>query len=211
MRRAPELVIAALVCAAITAAYVLAVPRGEGAPGALVGHGLGIAGVVLMLATEVLYSIRKRARDRAWGPMRTWLRAHIVTGLVGPYLIALHTAGHLHGAGGWAAIATAVVVVSGFTGRYLYTAIPRAPGGAELSPDEIDARLSDAELRLSGADLGRRARRRLTVETRRLRRRDLTRRLLARWHTFHVPLSLALFTLVVIHVAIAIFFGAGMH
>ncbi len=214
MRRAPELIIAAVLIAAITASYVLAHPRSTN-PGGSLGHALGIAGVVLMLATEVLYSIRKRARDRAWGRMTIWLRAHIVTGIVGPFLIALHTAGHLHGAGGWAAIATAVVVASGFTGRYLYTAIPRAPSGLPLTPVEIEAQLSNAELRLSSADLVGRARKRLDRDTTRLRRRSRAaarmRRLLSGWHTIHVPLSLALFTLVAIHIAISIFFGAGMH
>lgn len=214
MRRAPELVIAALLIAAIAAIYVLGHPSST-SPGGSIGHALGIAGVVLMLATEVLYTIRKRARDRAWGRMSIWLRAHIVTGIVGPFLIALHTAGHLHGAGGWAAIATAVVVASGFTGRYLYTAIPRGPSGIELTPVEIDAQLSNAELRLSSADLVGRARKRLDRETARLRRRSrmtaTMRRLLSGWHTIHVPLTLALFTLVVIHIAISLFFGAGMH
>jgi hypothetical protein len=206
MRRAPELIAAVAIMIALGAAWWLA------RPGTYV---LGIAGVALMLATEVLYSIRKRAKDRAWGQMQLWLRAHIVTGLVGPFLIALHSAGHLHGVGGWAGIATAIVVGSGFTGRYLYTAIPRAPGGGELSPGEIEAQLSGAELRLSGADLGARARRRLTAEAARLRRRaiaaDAMRRLLSGWHTIHVPLSLAMFALVVIHVVVAIYYGAGMR
>ena len=214
MRRAPELLVAAALIAAITAIYVLAHPSTL-SPGGSIGHALGIAGVLLMLATEVLYSIRKRARDRAWGPMSIWLRVHIVCGIVGPYLVALHTAGHLHGAGGWAAIATAVVVASGFTGRYLYTAIPRARSGIELTPVEIEAQLSNAEMRLSSADLVGRARKRVDRETARLRRRSRAaarmRRLLSGWHTIHVPLSLALFTLIVIHIAISLYFGAGMH
>ncbi|HSN26488.1 MAG TPA: hypothetical protein VLT45_09385 [Kofleriaceae bacterium] len=214
MRRAPELIVAAVLVAAITALYVLARPSTL-SPGSSIGHALGIVGVLLMLATEVLYSIRKRARDRAWGPMSIWLRVHIVCGIVGPFLIALHTTGHLHGAGGWAAIATAVVVASGFTGRYLYTAIPRAAGGNELTPVEIEAALSNAELRLSSADLVGRARKRLDRDAARLRRRSRTaarmRRLLSGWHTIHVPLSLALFTLVAIHIAISLFFGAGMR
>lgn len=212
MRRAPELWWALALMLALGGGYLL---TGPVPPGSHLGHALGISGAVLMLATEVLYTIRKRAKDRAWGPMARWLRLHIVTGLVGPFLVGLHAAGHWHGAGGWAAIATATVVASGFTGRYLYTAIPRATSGTPLSRDEIDAALSNAELRLTSAELGARARRQLTSEAARLRRRarrlERTRRLLARWHMFHVPLSLALFTLVVIHVAIALYYGAGMR
>ncbi len=215
MRRAPELLVSLAIIAVLTAIYVVAVPASARASGGILGLALGIAGVTLMVATEVLYSIRKRSRDRAWGRMSVWLRLHIVTGLVGPYLIVLHAAGHLHGPGGWAAIGTAIVVGSGFTGRYLYTAIPRAPTGSELSPREIEAELSSAELRLSGADLGARARKKLTRETTRLRRRAgaaaTMRRLLSGWHAIHVPLTLAMFTLVVIHIAIALYYGAGMH
>ncbi|MCC6524195.1 MAG: hypothetical protein IT373_16160 [Polyangiaceae bacterium] len=132
MRRAPELLVALVLVAAITVAYLLAVPAPLTAAGALVGHGFGIAGFVLMLATETLYTVRKRSRGRAWGPMRTWLRAHIVTGIVGPYLVLLHGAFRFGGLAGACSIATAVVVVSGFVGRYLYTAVPRSPEGDEL-------------------------------------------------------------------------------
>jgi hypothetical protein len=212
VRRAPELWLSLALMVAAVGGYLVIGPV---PPGSHLGHALGITGAVLMLATEVLYTIRKRAKDRAWGPMARWLRIHIVTGLVGPLLVGLHAAGHWHGVGGWAAIATAVVVASGFTGRYLYTAIPRAPSGTPLTGHEIDAALSNAELRLTSADLGARARRRITAESARLRRRsgrlEMTRRLLARWHTFHVPLTLALFTLVVIHVVVALYYGAGMH
>jgi hypothetical protein len=215
MRKAPELWISLALMLALGAAYAFALPSTARAPGGGVGHPLGIIGVALMFGAEILYSIRKRAKDVAWGPMRTWLRVHVIAGLVGPFLIALHSAGHLHGVGGWAAIATAIVVASGFTGRYLYTAIPRAATGVELSPKEIEAQLSSAELRLADASLDDRARKDLTRMSGRLRRRataaDGMRRLLARWHTFHVPLSLALFTLVVIHIVVAIYYGAGMR
>jgi hypothetical protein len=215
MRRARELWWALGLSAVAIALWIAAVPSAQRAPGAAIGHALGIAGLALMLATEILYSIRKRSHGRAWGPMQAWLRAHVITGIVGPVLVGLHTAGHLHGVAGWAAIATAIVVASGFTGRYLYTAIPRAADGAELSTRELDAQMSNAELRLSAADLGGRARRRAERDAARLRRRAsgaaAMRRLLSAWHTVHVPFTLAMFTLAVIHVVVAIYYGAGMR
>ena len=57
----------------------------------LFGHGIGIVGFILMLMTETLYTLRKRSRSVKWGRMSAWLQLHIFTGLVGPYMILLHT------------------------------------------------------------------------------------------------------------------------
>jgi hypothetical protein len=130
MRRAPELWAALAAVALITALYRGFAGGPASAPGALLGHGLGVVGFLLMLATEVLYPLRKRLGGGGWGPMRTWLRAHIFTGIVGPYLVLLHGSWALGGLAGWTLLATVVVVVSGFVGRYLYTAVPPSEAGA---------------------------------------------------------------------------------
>ena len=188
MRRAPELVWAAIAVAVITLAYWTLSPEPTTAPGALVGHTLGVIGFLLMLATETLYSIRKRVRGRAWGPMRTWLRAHIVTGIVGSYMVLLHGTWVLTGLAGWTLLATVVVVASGFVGRYLYTALPHTADGPEA--DEAD----DASLSV--------------VARRQLAR---TRRLFALWHVVHVPLGIALFTLAFAHIGAALYFAASLR
>jgi hypothetical protein len=185
MRRAPELVWAAALVAAITVPYWMIAPDPTTAPGALVGHGLGVVGFLLMLATETLYSIRKRVRGRAWGPMRTWLRAHIVTGIVGSYMVLLHGTWVLTGLAGWTLLATVVVVASGFVGRYLYTALPHSVDGEETE----GTTLSDA------------ARRQLAR----------TRRLFALWHVVHVPLGIALFTLAFAHLGAALYYAASLR
>lgn len=188
MRRAPELIWALLAVVAVTALYLAFAPAPSTAPGALVGHGLGILGFLLMLATETLYAVRKRVRGRAWGPMRTWLRVHIFTGIVGSYMVLLHGSWELGGLAGWTLLATVVVVTSGFVGRYLYTALPRTLDGAEV--DEAgDPSLGDA------------ARRHLAR----------VRRLLALWHVVHVPLGIALFTLAFAHIGAALYFAAGLR
>lgn len=184
MRRAPELLWALLAMAAITALYRAFARPPATAAGELIGHSLGVLGFLLMLATETLYSIRKRVRGRAWGPMRSWLRAHIFMGIVGAYLVLLHASWSLGGLAGWTMLATVVVVASGFTGRYLYTAVPRTAEGdeAELAGDEPQR----------------------TMAMR-------ARRVLALWHVVHVPLGMVLFTLAFVHIAAAIYFAGRLE
>jgi hypothetical protein len=111
--------VAVAIIVAISIAYVAVVravgvdPRSSG----LLGHGLGAIGFGLMLMTETLYSLRKRSNLARWGRPANWLRFHIVTGLVGPYLVLLHAAWRYNGLAGIVMLMTAVVVVSGFTGR----------------------------------------------------------------------------------------------
>ena len=94
-----------------------------------VGHGIGIAGFVLMLMTATLYSLRKLRTDASWGSTASWLRFHMVTGLVGPYMVLLHTAMRFHGLAGLTMLLTVLVVASGLVGRFLYTRVPRIAGG----------------------------------------------------------------------------------
>jgi len=109
------------------------------------GHGLGIIGLVLMLMTETLYSLRKRTRSARWGRMSSWLQFHIFTGLVGPYLVLLHTAWKFNGLAGALTLLTLLIVTSGFIGRYIYTAVPRSVDGAELAAGELQAQMQAAE------------------------------------------------------------------
>ena len=67
-----------------------------------------------MLATETLYSLRKRARRVHWGRLADWLSVHIFMGIFGPYLVLLHAAWHYQGIAGAAMLMTMGVVASGF-------------------------------------------------------------------------------------------------
>lgn len=145
---ADELWIALAIVAGITAGYGLVASNGVPAASGLFGHGLGVVGFLLMLATETLYSLRKRARDWAWGPLYRWLQAHIVMGIVGPYLVLLHSSWRFGGLAGALTLLTAIVVLSGFVGRYLYTAIPRAA-------DAVADGTADAAQRLARRRLAR--------------------------------------------------------
>jgi hypothetical protein len=175
-RRHQELWYSLVAIIAVTAIYLVAYYQAGSFPAAssLVGHGIGVVGFLLMLMTEVLYSIRKLVTDARWGSMAGWLRFHMVTGLVGPYMVVLHTSMRFQGLAGVAMLLTVVVVISGVVGRYVYTAVPRESDGPEKE----------------GAD-GLAAR----------------RGALAAWHSFHVPLTWALFVTALVHMAGAVYYA----
>jgi hypothetical protein len=127
--------------------YVGVVVRLDSAPPAsdLFGHGLGILGFLLMLMTETLYSLRKRSRRARWGRMSAWLRFHIFTGLVGPYMVLLHTSWKFNGLAGIVTALTFTVVISGIVGRYIYTAVPRTTDGTEFEAAELERQIAAAE------------------------------------------------------------------
>ena len=161
-------------------AFVLFFTRKIPAAGELFGHTLGILGFILMLLTETLYSLRKRSRSTRWGKMSAWLQFHIFTGLVGPYMVFLHTSWKFNGLAGAVTLLTGVVVISGFIGRYIYTRIPRTAEGLE-----IDTPLGEAQ----AAAIAN------------------ARRLMALWHTIHIPIGMALFTAAFVHIGGALYYA----
>ncbi len=166
----------------ITAFYalIMSVTGKIPAAGELFGHSLGILGFVLMILTETLYSLRKRSRSTRWGRMSDWLQFHIFTGLVGPYMVFLHTSWKFNGLAGAVTLMTFVVVLSGFIGRYIYTRIPRTADGIEM-----DTPMGDAQ----AAAIAN------------------ARRLMALWHTVHIPLGMALFTAAFVHIGGALYYA----
>jgi hypothetical protein len=168
--RARELWYALAAAAAVTALYVVAYQQASAFPAAssLAGHGIGVVGFLLMLMTATLYSLRKLSTTVRWGSTASWLKFHMVTGLVGPYMVLLHTAMKFEGLAGLTMLLTVVVVASGLVGRYLYTAVPRAAGS-------------------DGA--------------------ATKRRVLATWHTVHLPLTWAFFAAAFVHVVAALYYA----
>ena len=97
--------------------------------GSLSGGILGVSGTILMLVPLAAYSVVKRVqiikrRVTGWVSMRTLLAVHIYTALLGSILVLLHT-GHKFDSPLGMALTTMVLVVvlSGFTGRYLMSHI----------------------------------------------------------------------------------------
>ena len=177
-----EFWLALLAVAIITALYALVTrsTRQLPAAGSLFGHLIGVAGFLLMLATETLYSFRKRSRRAFWGSMAAWLQFHIFTGLVGPYMVLLHTSWKFNGLAGVTTLLTILIVVSGFIGRYLYTRIPRSLEGVQI---ESPAGQSQA------AGLLR------------------VRRVFSVWHAIHIPIGMVLFTAAFIHIGAALYYA----
>lgn len=104
------------------------------------GHMLGILGATLMMMTEVLYSARKRWGIIKFGQLRHWLSFHIFTGIVGPTLVLMHTGLVFRGLAGLTMLLTALVVASGFFGRFIYTAVPRTMAGLEVDRRTLEVR-----------------------------------------------------------------------
>lgn len=219
MRDNKELILAVVGIASITGLYGGAVAAaGVPAASGFLGHSLGILGFGLMLMTETLYSLRKRAVRRPWGTMRSWLQFHIFTGIVGPYLVFLHAAWEFQGLAGALTLMTLVVVLSGFLGRYIYTAVPRTADGVMVEAQTLQAELAEAraEVERMAADRSvsaeaerdaRRAALRLLQVQRQIGALRWARRLLATWHTVHIPLGMVLFVTAFVHAGAALYYA----
>ncbi len=149
-RSGRELWAALLAVLFITLVYLLmiAITGKIPAAGEFYGHAMGVLGFVLMVMTESLYTLRKHQRDARWGRMADWLQFHIFTGLVGPYLVLLHTSWKFNGVAGILMLLTVVIVLSGFIGRYIYTAVPRTADGIEMQSDELQVQIAGTEAEL---------------------------------------------------------------
>jgi hypothetical protein len=182
LRNSKEIIFALLACILIAASYgaVLLYTNQIPAASELYGHTIGIIGFLLMLSTETLYSLRKRTRSSRWGPMSTWLQIHIFTGIVGPFMVLLHTSWKFSGVAGVTTLLTVVIVLSGFIGRYIYTRIPRNADGIE-DPGLVGQMQAGA---LANA-----------------------RRLLSLWHTVHIPIGVALFVAAFTHILGALYYA----
>ncbi|MCP4416505.1 MAG: hypothetical protein GY805_07780 [Chloroflexi bacterium] len=135
-----------IVLSGVYIAYdILAIPRG----GHPFGNWLGIIGTLLMVMTEIAYSLRKRTSLLNWaGPVRYWLSLHIFTGLIGPFMVLMHTGLQFRGLAGITVLLTLIVVGSGFVGRYLYTALPRTLSGVTTSRRALEREVTAVSQRI---------------------------------------------------------------
>lgn len=106
-------------------------------PSGYVGQSAGIIALLIFLFLW-LYPLRKKWKALAFtGAIGKWLDVHITAALTLPFLLAVHSAWHSDGVIGLGLVAMLVVIASGIVGRYLYTRIPRAKNGVELTRDEV--------------------------------------------------------------------------
>jgi hypothetical protein len=92
-------------------------------------------------------------------------------------MVLLHTSWKFNGIAGATTLLTIIIVVSGFIGRYIFTRIPRTVDGLE-----IEGSLSQEAL-------------------------NQARRLMALWHTVHIPIGMALFTSAFVHIGAALYYA----
>jgi hypothetical protein len=181
-----ELWLALLTMVIVGSIYAIVVWQTKSIPAAagLFGHLLGIIGFIMMLMTEILYSLRKRSRLARWGRMSDWLRFHIFTGLAGPFMVLLHSSWKFNGLAGMVTLLTIIIVASGFVGRYIYTRIPRVLDGTELEAARGESQ-SAALVR--------------------------ARKTLAVWYAIHIPIGIALFVTAFFHISGALYYATLLH
>jgi hypothetical protein len=107
-------------------------------PTGLIGHGIGIAGSLLMVIGVFGYMARKRFRSLSRiGALKYFLEFHIFLCTLGPILVLYHTTfkfGGIVAVSFWSMVA---VVLSGIIGRFIYLQIPRTIQGRELSLSDL--------------------------------------------------------------------------
>ncbi|WP_437723557.1 hypothetical protein [Sorangium sp. So ce861] len=208
-------------------------------PGSLAGAIFGIAGAVLMVV-PLAYSIVKRIRplrDRLTQHvhLRTLLAWHIYAGILGPLLALVHT-GHRFDSPIGVALTAAmlIVVVSGFTGRYLLGYVGRELNEKKAMRASLEVELARArdELAREGVSLAHPWRWALvgsllaagggtapaSLRVARLaeavadveyaiRSHALFKAWFARWLRLHIVLSVVLYALLALHIGTEIYYG----
>jgi hypothetical protein len=211
-------------------------------PGSGVGAAFGIAGAALMLL-PLAYPIVKRipflhARITPHASMPSWLAVHVYTGIAGPVLALIHTGHKFDSVLGITLTAVMLlVVVSGFTGRYLLSYVSHeiadqlvilqtargdldsAWGVLKNSPAEMrglpKAPVLTAGLASLGFELdadGPAGQVTRTAESvadleYAIRTHELFKRWCRRWLTLHIVLSVILYGLLALHIGAGVYFG----
>lgn len=118
------------------------------------GYMLGIAGASIMLAL-LLYPLRKRLKVmRSMGSVAAWFRLHMILGVIGPFLVVLHSNLETKSLNAAVALYSMLVVsASGVVGRYFYARIHRGLYGQRVEAREL---IADAQAFREGlgVDLG---------------------------------------------------------
>ncbi|HEX5372736.1 MAG TPA: hypothetical protein VFW84_08370 [Aquabacterium sp.] len=110
-----------------------------------VGYWLGVAGGVSMLLLFT-YPLRKRWRvTYGWGATRYWFIVHMVLGVMGPWLILLHSTFQIGSTNAAVALYSMIVVaLSGVAGRFLYVRLHAGLRGEKASLAGMRAAMSQA-------------------------------------------------------------------
>ena len=130
--------------------HELALSRVDYRPGCELAVNLGYVGTALMI-TGLAYVWRRRMPFmRNVGSLRAWFDWHVLSGVIGPLFILLHSVGRLDNwvsLAFWSMIAT---VFSGLLGRYFTTQLPQAASVATVETLEVDRQLGKLRIEHPG-------------------------------------------------------------
>ncbi len=117
--RADLLIYAAITLLVLSAKWVS--DQGWYTPWSRTGYWIGVAGGTCMLLLFA-YPLRKRWRvTYNWGAAKHWFVVHMVLGVLGPWLILLHSTFHIGSTNAAVALYSMLIVAaSGVIGRFLY-------------------------------------------------------------------------------------------
>ncbi len=120
-------------------------------PGCELAVNLGYVGTALMI-TGMAYVWRRRMPFmRNVGSLRDWFDWHVLSGVLGPSFILLHSVAKLDN---WVSLAfwsMIVTLLSGLLGRYLTTQLPQAASVATVETLEVDRQLGKIRIEHQGA------------------------------------------------------------
>jgi hypothetical protein len=242
MKEREGVVVSGVVCVLLLAWLGFLLHRSPRFPGSGVGAVFGIAGAALMLV-PLAYPIVKRipflhARITPHASLPSLLAVHVYAGIVGPVLALIHTGHKFDSVLGITLTASMLlVVVSGFTGRYLLSYasyeitdklvmlqtargdLDSAWGVLKNSPAEmrglptapiLAAGLASLGFELdAGGPAGQVTRTAESVADLEyaIRTHELFKRWCRRWLTLHIVLSVILYGLLALHIGAGVYFG----
>ncbi|MFI5289710.1 MAG: 4Fe-4S dicluster domain-containing protein, partial [Polyangia bacterium] len=123
----------------------LALGRIDYRPGCGLAIDFGYTGTFIMISGLFYVWRRRLSFMRNWGSLRAWFDWHVMTGVIGPTFILMHSAAKLDN---WVSLAfwsMVLTMLSGILGRYLTTELPERASTATVETLEVDRKL--AELR----------------------------------------------------------------
>lgn len=238
MRERGGVLVAILVTLLILFPFGFVVHASPRFPGSFWGSLIGIMAALLMLAPLVHVAAKRIPVVKAWMEPRVssrmLLSIHIYAGVLAPILGLIHAAHKFNSPLGVALTGVMLlIVVTGFTGRYLLAELARATRGREaelaslrsayeeLAPTEADAMASptwrDRLARVffvpdglePDSSTGRRERLAgaiVDVEYA-VRAEAAVSDLLRRWRRIHVTVAVVLYALLALHIWAALYYG----
>lgn len=126
-------------------------------PSGNVGHFYGWLGLAIIVSNLLYLARRRFARFKFLGSMKRWLQWHVVSGILGPLLVVLHSALTMRTTVAIVSSSSlAVLVATGIIGRYLHALVPRSQDGTTRKADEVRADLDHALMNMRGLGAGAR-------------------------------------------------------